>query len=153
MPSDVEKKWRAGQITATYAFLLAVVDHFSRNAVRSVTGMSFLEVAAGLYGGKALANVTGHIFFEDEHLEDWKYAESTIYDWGLVADVPVVGSLTSIVPNPLGVGKVLFESGMKIGEATRGSVPRRVPGIVQRYIQAYLADPSKFANPQYRPGR
>ena len=154
MASDVEKKWRDGQIMATYAFLAALADHFTRDVVRSVTGMSFLELAGGLYGGKALANLTGVILFEDEELEDWKEAESTIYDWwGLqyfrVLGLPV-GSVLSLIPNPVGVAEVLFESGKMIGEAALGEIPRRTPGIVQRYEQAYLADPESFANPHRR---
>lgn len=76
----------------------------------AAVGTRFAIEGVGLAGSYAIAGKQG--------MKDWQIASATMFDWGPVSHVPVVGALTSLVPNPIGVGKVLFQSGAKIGAAS-----------------------------------
>ncbi len=117
MASEIERRWRGNQALALYSFLLALSDHYLRDVIHRKSGMSLLEWAASLYGGKMVANlIGGYLFYDDEDkLEDWMYAESTIYGWyGL--ENTWFGAPLNLVPNPLGVLQVVGESLVMIGE-------------------------------------
>lgn len=105
----------------------------------AAVGTRFAIEGAGLAGSYAIAGKQG--------MSDWQIASATMFDWGPVSHVPVVGGLTSLVPNPIGVGKVLFQSGMKIGQYSR-AVPHAAHSGGSHYL-------GRFAERQrrYFPGR
>lgn len=52
---------------------------------------------------------------EEEGLENWKqYSNSAFGWWGL--ETTVMGAPLNLIPNPIGIGGKLFESGVAIGE-------------------------------------
>lgn len=48
-------------------------------------------------------------------MKDWQVASAKMFHWGPASHVPVVGQALSLIPNPIAVGSILFESGRKIG--------------------------------------
>ncbi len=117
MASEIEKRWRGKQALALYTFLLALSDHYLRDTIHRNTGMSLLEWAASLYSGKLVANMIGGYLYlgDDKKMEDWMYAESTIYGWyGL--ENTWFGAPLNLIPNPVGVLQIVGESAVKIGE-------------------------------------
>jgi hypothetical protein len=114
------EKWRHKQIVMGIILLGVASEFVFRHFARRTVGMTPGEVAVGFTGGKLLANVVAHNILEtDEQMEDWYYAESEIYSWGGLENWGY-GTLLNVVPSPFGVAKILFESGMMMGEATLG---------------------------------
>ena len=114
------EKWRHQQIIASIIFLGVASEFVFRQLARRTVGMTPGELAIGLSSGKVLANVVAHnILDTDEEMEDWYYAESEMYSWGGLENIGY-GQLLNVIPSPYGVPKILFESGMLIGEASTG---------------------------------
>lgn len=89
-------------------------------------GSRFAVEGAGLGASYAIAGKEG--------MKDWQRASATMYDWGYLSHIPIVGQVASLVPNPIGVGKVLFESGKMIGEHTQ-DMPRNLYYTVKAVSQ------------------
>ncbi len=132
------EKWRHKQIIMGIVLLGVASEFVFRQFARRTVGMTPGEVAVGFTGGKLLANVFAHnILDTDEEMEDWYYAESEIYSWGGLENVGY-GQLLNVIPNPIGVAKILFESGMLIGEASLGLGEWAEPYQFGYYGPAYL---------------
>jgi hypothetical protein len=132
------EKWRHKQIIMGIVLLGVASEFVFRQFARRALGMTPGELAVGVTGGKLLANVVAHNILEtDEQMEDWYYAESEIYSWGGLENIGY-GQLLNVIPNPYGVAKILFESGMLIGEATLGPGEWAEPYQTGYYGPAYL---------------
>ncbi len=112
-------EWRHKQIIAAIVAAGFAVDFALRRYFIDAVGMTPVEFVGGLVAGKYVANAAVLPFLDKQEREDWYYAESEIYSWGGFENVGYFQFL-NIVPSPYGLPKILFESGMMLGEASLG---------------------------------
>ncbi len=115
MASDVEKKWRTKNIIAFWSLLVAMGEHFARDVVVSSTGMSPVQWAVGLSGGKFAANAAAYYLYSGDQakMNHWFEAETTMYGW-YGAEYTWLGAPLNFIPNPIGIVEIVGRSGAKI---------------------------------------
>ena len=112
----VQRQWQL----AKNALLLAA-GLVGNKASMKYLGMPLATYAAAVIGARVATEVVGTVVSDvidpDEGVENWQYASNTMFSWwglefiGLGPYNPL-----QYIPNPVGVGTILFESGVAIGE-------------------------------------
>lgn len=84
------------------------------------TKLGMLGAAVGLRAGMEVSGLAlSYIVDGDEGIDKWMEQSNTIYtNRTFLGDIPIVGDLMTLLPNPLGVVEVLWETGTMIGEAS-----------------------------------
>jgi len=77
-------------------------------------GLSKLGLATPLVVQKFAVEATGlslaYAINGDEGVEDWMEFSNEVYDWGFVGDVPILGSIVELFPNPVALGEKQIET-------------------------------------------
>ncbi len=101
--------------------VFATKEHWRKTLVRK--GLTPFGVGMGLVGTRvgieAVGSASSYAIAGEQGLQDWRVASARMFDWGVAEKVPLAGPLLGLVPNPIGVAGVLFDSGMAIGEHTK----------------------------------
>ena len=119
-----QKKEYVRRNTLAFLVLASLAGEFIfRQSLRKVTELTPLQLAAYMAGVKAASEVVGlmaskHI--DPEHgVDNWIKASNTMYNWYGLENTGY-GAPLNLIPNPVGVGELLFESGKLLGEASLG---------------------------------
>jgi hypothetical protein len=115
-------EWKSQLFATTLAgMVFASKEGIRRQLVaRGLTPFGVGTVAVGSrFAVETVGLGTSYALGGKQGVKDWQIASSRMYDWGIVGSIPIAGSLIELVPNPLGVAGVLFDSGKMIGEHTK----------------------------------
>ena len=113
-----------------------------------LTGAVATRLAVEVVGMSAAYAIDG-----DEGTQSWMRASNTMFsNRTFLDDVPVVGDLVGLLPNPIGVAEVLWDAGVMMGEASlpafEGAVDF-VQGSANLAFKKLLNPPGKFFNPTF----
>jgi len=131
--------------TAATAGANAFFRRYETTTVSAFTHLLAARVGVELFGSIASMHID-----DKRGLDNWFKASDTMFrNRTFLGEVPVLGSALTLVPNPIGVGEVLWESGKKIGRSTIN--PFRVLGSIVDNIQHRVRNPPKFGVKFYNP--
>lgn len=138
----------AGKITLAVAATAGANAFFRSYNTTTVTAFSWL---IGARVGVELFGSTASMFVDDKRgLDNWFKASNTMFrNRTFLGNVPVVGSALTLVPNPIGVGEVLFESGKMIGSSSINLF--KVFGPMLDNISHRISHPPQFKVKFYNP--
>ncbi len=155
--NDMVQKWAEGlydNLSDTGKITVAVAATAGANAFfrsyNTTTVTAFGWLIGARVGTELFGSLASHAIDKESGLDNWFKASNTMFrNRTFLGKVPVIGSALTLVPNPIGVGEVLFESGKKIGRSTIN--PFKVLGPMVDNIQHRVRNPPKFGVKFYNP--
>lgn len=149
--SDDSERWAQKNLVGILVVLSLLGEFVFRNVVTRVVGLTPLQIAAYVLGGKLSSEAVGlmasYQIDGDRGVDNWKTASNKMYNWYGLENTGI-GAPLNLIPNPIGIGEVLLDSGIMIGEATLSSLPNEFThGSFDRYLESYLHDPSSYNTP------
>lgn len=113
------------QATLIKAGALLATGVLADKASRTYIGMPLVILLRNIIIARATTEVVGtgvsYLIDEEEGVDNWREASTIMFDWWGAEDLGW-GPYNPLqyIPNPVGIGEVLFKSGILIGEATKG---------------------------------
>ncbi|AXQ65478.1 MAG: hypothetical protein [Circular genetic element sp.] len=96
-------------------------EHWRKVLVKK--GLTPFGVGAAVVGTRMGVEAAGlsisYLLDGKEGVKNWQVASSKMYDWGPVEKTPFIGSLVSLLPNPIGVGEVMADTTMIMAHEMR----------------------------------
>jgi len=157
MSDSMVRQWAEGlydslddtaKVAAAVAITAGSNAFFRRYETTTVSAFTHLLAARV---GVELFGSTASMYIDDKRgLDNWFKASDTMFrNRTVLGSVPVFGSALTLVPNPLGVAEVLFESGQMIGRSTIN--PFKVVGPFLDNISDKFMNPPKPVIKFYNP--
>lgn len=142
-----QQQWhlmKAGALLATgYA-----ADKASRNLIGMPLIVLLRNIIVARVATEAVGTGISYLIDEEEGVDNWREASNTMFSWWGAEDVGW-GPYNPLqyIPNPVGVGEILFRSGMLLGEASSGGErSSRADPQIDWYKTRYNMEPNN--NPQ-----
>jgi hypothetical protein len=122
------------------------LDRFAHKQLAK-RGWSTLGVFTPLVLAKYSVEATGltlaYMINGDEGVEDWMEFSNTVYDWGYLGEIPIVGSVLETVPNPIAMHEMWMDTGVAIAEdgfRTSRNLQKRDIMATRRYYDSWIPD-------------
>ena len=98
-----------------------LADKASRKFLDTPLIIVLRNVIIARYATEAVGTTVSYLIDEEEGVENWQDASVTMFSWWGAEDLGW-GPYNPLqyIPNPVGIGEVLFRSGMMMGEASKG---------------------------------
>jgi hypothetical protein len=112
------ENWKRQNATVATVAVALVGDHLLRGYLRKVgytPAQVLIPVIIARLGAEASGLYLANLIDGDKGVQNWIVASNKMFSWGGLEQTSY-GSLLSLIPNPVGVAEVLFESGVKIGQ-------------------------------------